>query len=106
MPYRRKKSSIWCASFTGPDGQRVRRSTGTTNKEEAKALEVKWKLETFRQRQWQTQPPRLFDELMLGYLKATAEVKRSADKDRNAHTTLASPIRRTGNERPATDGCS
>ncbi len=82
MPYRRKKSSIWWASFTGPDGQRVRRSTGTTNKEEAKALEAKWKLETFRQRQWQAQPPRLFDELMLGYLKATAEVKRSADKDR------------------------
>ncbi len=82
MPYRRKKSSIWWASFTGPDGQRIRRSTGTTNRAEAKALEAKWKLETYRQRQWQAQPPRLFDELMLGYLKATAEVKRSADKDR------------------------
>ncbi len=82
MPYRRKDSPIWWASFTGPDGQRVRRSTGTTNKAEAKALEAKWKLETYRQRQWEEQPPRPFDELMLGYLTATAEEKRSADKDR------------------------
>jgi len=82
MPYRRKDSPIWWASFTGPDGQRVRRSTGTSNKAEAKALEAKWKLETYRQRQWEEQPPRLFDELMLGYLNATADEKRSADKDR------------------------
>lgn len=82
MPYRRKDSPIWWASFTGPNGQRVRRSTGTSNKAEAKALEAKWKLEAYRQRQWEEQPPRLFDELMLGYLNATADEKRSADKDR------------------------
>ena len=45
MPYRRKDSPIWWASFTGPNGQRVRRSTGTIDKAEAKALEAKWKLE-------------------------------------------------------------
>jgi len=82
MPYRRKDSPIWWASFTGPNGQRTRRSTGTTDKAEAKALEAKWKLETYRQRQGKEQPQRLFDELMLGYLKATAGEKRSADKDR------------------------
>ncbi len=82
MPYRRKDSPIWWASYTGPDGQRVRRSTGTSNKAEAKALEAKWKLETYRQQQWEEQPPRPFDELMLGYLNATADEKRSADKDR------------------------
>jgi hypothetical protein len=82
MPYRRKDSPIWWASFTGPNGQRVRRSTGTSNKAEAKALEAKRKLEVYRQRQWEEQPPRLFDELMLGYLNATADEKRSADKAR------------------------
>lgn len=82
MPYRRKDSPIWWASYTGPDGQRIRRSTGTTDRAEASALEAKWKLETYRQRQWDEQPPRSFEELMLAYLNATASEKRSAETDR------------------------
>ena len=82
MPYKRKDSPIWWVSYANQSGQRVRRSTGTTDRKEADALEAKWKLETYRQQQWEEQPPRPFDELMLGYLTATAEEKRSADKDR------------------------
>ncbi len=82
MPYKRKNSPCWWVSYTDPSGQRVRRSTGTTDRKEAAALEAKWKLETFRVQQWEAQPTRSFEELMVGYLKATANEKRSANKDR------------------------
>ncbi len=95
MPYRRKDSPIWWASYTGPSGQRIRRSTGTSNRAEAAVLEAKWKLETYRQRQWDEQPPRMFDELMLAYLNATATDKRSAETDR----------KRTRHLREAFGGC-
>lgn len=80
MPYKRKDSPIWWASFVDASGQRVRRSTGTTDHREACALEAKWKVETYRQKQWEERPSRTFDELMVTYLKATSE-KRSHDKD-------------------------
>ena len=81
MPYRRKDSAVWWISFTAPDGQRIRRATGTADRKEAIALEAKWKLEVFRQRQWDAPPPRRFEELMLAYLNATRD-KRTAAKDR------------------------
>lgn len=81
MPYKRKDSPIWWASYTDASGKRVRCSTGTSDHREACALEAKWKVESFRQKQWQDQPTRTFDELMVAYLKATRD-KRSHDKDR------------------------
>lgn len=80
MPYKRADSPIWWASFTGPDGRRVRRSTGTTDRKEAEAIEAKWKLEAFRAKTWGEQPERTFEELMVAYLKATRH-KRSHSRD-------------------------
>jgi len=76
MPYRREDSPIWWVSYTDPGGKRVRRSTGTTERKEAEALEAKWKLESYRARNWQEQPSRTFDELMLPYLKYALREKR------------------------------
>lgn len=81
MPYKRKDSPTWWVSFTDPSGKRVRRTTGTEDRKEAEALEAKWKLEAYRQQQWDEQPSRSFDELLLQYLKSTANEKRSADRD-------------------------
>ncbi len=83
MPYRRKNSPYWWVSIELPSGQRVRRSTETASKKEAAALEHKWKLEIFRQQQWDEQPKRSFDEIMLIYLQAT-ERKRSHRRDLDA----------------------
>lgn len=47
MPYKRPNSAVWWVGFTDPRGKRVRRSTGTTDRKEAEALEAKWKLEAF-----------------------------------------------------------
>jgi integrase len=82
MPYRRSDSLVWWVSFIGPGGERVRRSTGTTDRKEAGALEAKWKLETYRVRQWDAEPTRTFEELMVAYLQATQAEKRSAERDR------------------------
>ena len=76
MPYRRNDSPVWWASYADPSGKRVRRSTETTNRREAQALESKWRLEAKQQRLWGTQPSRTFDELMLKYLESTEHVKR------------------------------
>ena len=82
MPYRRNDSPVWWVSFTEPSGKRIRQSTGTTDRKEAEALEAKWKLESYRSKQWDEQPTRSFEELMVGYLKATEGQKRSGETDR------------------------
>lgn len=39
---KRPDSDLWWGSFTGADGKRIRRSTGTTDKDEASAILVSW----------------------------------------------------------------
>jgi integrase len=81
MPKKRKDSPFWWASFTDPMGKRVRRSTGTTQRKEAEALEAKWKLEAFKERVWGEKPTVVFEQLMTQYLKATQSEKRSSGTD-------------------------
>lgn len=82
MAYRRKDSAVYWVSYIDAGGTRVRRSTETTDKREAEALEAKWKLEAHQQRQWGAPASYTFDELMLKYLQATETEKRSAERDR------------------------
>ncbi len=79
MPYRRKNSPHWWVSYVTPSGQRVRCSTGTSNRKEAKALEAKWKVEAFKAKQWDEEPPRSFDEVALEYLKSRQELRSIDD---------------------------
>ena len=88
MSYKRKKSPFWWTSFTDANGKRVRRSLGTTNRKEAEALEAKWKGEAFQQQAWDVEPDHTFEELMLGYLNASASDKRSAKTDRQRTKSL------------------
>lgn len=79
--FKRNDSPFIWASFTNSSGKRIRRSTGTANEQEAAAILARWKLDAHRQRMWGDEPERLFDDLMLRYLQATQEQKRSADRD-------------------------
>jgi len=79
MPYKRKDSAVYWASFAGPSGTRVRRSTGTTDRKEAKALEAKWKVEAFKQQQWDEEPEKTFDEVMVYYLKQREQSRSFKD---------------------------
>ena len=80
--YRRKDSPYWWASLTDASGGRTRRSTGTADRKEAEAILAKWRLEAHRERHWDEQPSRTFDELMLDYLKGPGSEKRAAERDR------------------------
>lgn len=82
--YRRKDSPYWWASYIDASGRRARRSTGATEKREAEAILGKWRVEAHRQYQWDEQPERTFDELMVEYLKAVDGEKRDEVRDRNS----------------------
>lgn len=81
MCYRRKKSPYWFVDIIDASGKRIRKSTKTSDRKEAEALEAKWKLEAFRQKQWGEQPRYIFDQLMLKYLETRSKEKRSHDRD-------------------------
>jgi integrase len=76
---KREGSPYWWASFTDASGRRTRRSTGTASRKEAEALLAKWKLEAYRERQWDEKPSKTFDELLLAYLPEH-QGKRSAKR--------------------------
>ena len=78
MAYRRKDSPYWWVKYTDASGKRTDRSTGTTDRREAQALEAKWRLEAHQMRQWGVQPEHTFDELMVAYLKATSDTMRAS----------------------------
>jgi len=89
MPYRRKDSPYWWVKYTDASGKGTYRSTGTTSRREAQALEAKWRLEAHQMRHWGVQPEHTFDELMVAYLKATSDTMRSrfappSHRDRHA----------------------
>jgi len=81
MLFKRAGSAFWYIQYRDASSNRVKRSSGTTNRKEAEDLEAKWKLEARQQRMWGTQPTYTFDEMMLRYLKETQDVKRSAERD-------------------------
>jgi len=81
MPYKRKDSPIWWASFADQSGKRVRQTTGTTDRKEAEALEAKWKVEAFRARQWGDIPNHVFDEMMAAYLNGTERDRRARSNE-------------------------
>ena len=83
MPYKRPGSKIWYAEITDARGQRVRRSTGTTDKREAEELEAKWRSEARRERLFGERPPITFEELAIAYLKQMRD-KRSIQRDKDA----------------------
>lgn len=80
MPHKRKDSPFWWISFTDASGERVRESSGTADRREAKALEAKRRLDAHQQKVWGAEPARYFDDLMLRYLTET-EGKKSHDRD-------------------------
>lgn len=68
MAYKRKDSPYWWVSLTDASSKKTRRSTGTTDRKEAEALEAKWRLEIYRQKTWEEMPEVSFEEVMLYYL--------------------------------------
>lgn len=85
--YKREGSNIWQVALTGHDGKRIRRSTGTTDREKAAQLAAKWDAESWDARKLGVKPPCSFAELMTAYLTGNAD-KRSIETDRYRTRTL------------------
>lgn len=80
MPYRRKGTPYWWVKFTDASGKPTYRSTGTTDLEEAKALEAKWKHETHQLRRWGIEPEHTFDDMMHAFISAKRDQWRSLER--------------------------
>jgi integrase len=75
-----KRNGTWWTRFTAPNGQRIRRSTRTENKQQAQEYEDTLKAELWRTCQLKEKPRRLWQDAAVKWLKET-EDKRTHDKD-------------------------
>lgn len=73
MLFKRTASPFWYVRYRDASGNRVKRSTGATDRQEAAELEAKWRLEARQERLWGTQPAYTLDEMMLRYLRETQD---------------------------------
>lgn len=71
--YRRPDSGFWWINATLPNGQRIRQSAGTENREDAEALLAKLKLDAYRGHHFGIKPQRSWQEAAVRYL----ELKRN-----------------------------
>jgi len=78
MLYRRKK--MWWIRFTAPNGQRIRRSTGTENRVLAQEFHDKLKAEFWQTSKLGKKPERLWQEAVVRFIKET-EDKASHETD-------------------------
>ncbi|MGJ8516874.1 tyrosine-type recombinase/integrase [Carnimonas bestiolae] len=76
MPYKRPDSAHYWVAISPPGGgKKIRRSTGTSNREEARALEGKWRAQLYQQQHWDRQPDRYFEDVLLMYLEHAQDLR-------------------------------
>ncbi|MFO1434047.1 MAG: site-specific integrase [Candidatus Competibacteraceae bacterium] len=81
--YKVSNSPYWRGSFTNFHGQRIRRSTGQTDKDRAKLVLAEWIAREGKPSQATQIQLHTFDELMLAYLDAERTLK---DREKTAGT--------------------
>ena len=69
----RKRGSVWWIDFHSPNGERIRRSTETESKAQAKELHDKLKAETWRLQKLGERPKRYWEDAVLKFLKEAAD---------------------------------
>lgn len=83
MPHKRKGSPYWWTKITPPGGgTAIRRSTGTVDFREAKALEAKWRSELYQQNAWGKSPEHTFAEVAAEFLSASQQKRTFEDIQR------------------------
>lgn len=81
--YRRPDSRFWWINATLPNGERVRQSAGTENREDAEALLAKLKLDAYRAMHFGIKPERSWQEAVVRYLTVKASLRSIAETRRN-----------------------
>lgn len=79
MLYRRKYSRYWWMRFTGPDGQEVRQSTGTEDKQAAEEYEAKTRHDLWRQARLGDKPRYTWEQAVVRYMTEKEEGKFTSD---------------------------
>ena len=80
--YRRPDSGFWWINATLPNGQRIRQSAGTENREDAEALLAKLKLDAYRGHHFGIKPQRSWQEAVVRYLEIKRRLRSFADVQR------------------------
>ena len=73
--YRRQDSRYWWISTTLPNGKRIRQSTGTETRSEAKAYLAKLQLDSYRETHLGIKPQRNWQEAVVRFLAAKASLR-------------------------------
>lgn len=76
--YRRPDSRFWWIAATLPNGQRIRQSAGTDNREDAEALLAKLKLDAYRGHHFGIKPQRSWKEAAVRYLELKKHLRSFA----------------------------
>jgi len=80
--HRRQDSRFWWIDVVLPNGERVRASTKTENKEEARAFLAKLKLDTYRQAHLGIKRTRYWREAVVRYFEVKAALRSIRDTRR------------------------
>jgi hypothetical protein len=84
-----KRNSVWWVRFTAPDGQRVRRSTRTTDKTQAKEFHDRLKGELWKACKLKERPKRTWEEAVVRWLNETTH--KASHEDDKCHLRWLSP---------------
>jgi integrase len=91
MPYVQKGSKFLYISYTDASGKRVKESSGTTSRTEARALESKRRAEVHQVKKWGAAPRYTFDQVLSRYLRDTAS-KKSHSRDLTSALPLTAEL--------------
>ena len=80
--YKRPDSGFWWINATLPNGQRIRQSAGTDNREDAEALLAKLKLDAYRGHHFGIKPQRSWQEAVIRYLDIKRGLRSFKDLQR------------------------
>ncbi len=80
--YRRPDSSFWWINATLPNGQRIRQSAGTENRQDAEALLAKLKLDAYRGHHFGIKPQRSWQQAVIRYLDLKRGLRSFKDVQR------------------------
>lgn len=89
--YKRDGSPYWWISATLSNGKRIRKSSGSENREEAEALLAKFKLDSYRAKHFGIKAERSWQEAVVRYLDIKARLRSYRDVKRiclNLHPYL------------------
>jgi len=76
-----KRGEIWWVYFTAPNGRRIRRTTGTENKEAAREFHDRLKAEMWRVKKLGDRPEYTWNDAVVKWLKEKSH-KASIEKDK------------------------